>query len=109
MYFGSLFLRGTIAGCKWLGVCLGTDYRGIHRGQDNKKDTMTDNSSFVDLCGMDLPTQMKHVNESLKEASKGSTIQLITEHQMLATYILPKALEIKVKCKVSPVLSLIHI
>ncbi len=65
---------------------------------------MSDNSPLVDLCGMDLPTQMKHANKSLKEASQGSTMRLITEHQMLATYILPKALEINVKCKVSPVL-----
>tara|TARA_Y100001001_G_scaffold29934_1_gene24989 strand:- start:902 stop:1132 length:231 start_codon:yes stop_codon:yes gene_type:complete len=64
---------------------------------------MTENLSLVDLCGMDLPTQMKHVNKSLKEASQGSTIRLMTEHQMLATYVLPKALEINVKCKVSPV------
>jgi len=27
----------------------------------------------------------------------------MTDHQMLATYVLPKALEINVKCRVSPV------
>ena len=64
---------------------------------------MTDSSSLVDLCGMDLPSQMKLINQALEQASQGSISELITDQQMLATYVLPKALEVNVRCKVSPV------
>ena len=64
---------------------------------------MTDSSSLVDLCGMDLPSQIELINQALEQASQGSISELITDQQMLATYVLPKALEVNVRCKVSPV------
>ena len=64
---------------------------------------MIDNSSPIDLCGMDLPSQMKRINQALQQVSQGSQSELITDQQMLATYVLPKALEVNVRCKVSPV------
>ena len=63
---------------------------------------MKNNSSFVDLCGLDLQTQMTSINSALERATQGGICEVLTDQQMIATYILPKALAQNVRCKVSP-------
>ena len=63
---------------------------------------MTNKSSFVDLCGVAFPTQMTCIEDALDRASQGRTCKVLTDQQMLATYILPKALAQNIRCKVSP-------
>ena len=63
---------------------------------------MKDNTSFVNLYGLDLPTQMTSINSALDRAKQGGICEVLTDQQMIATYILPKALAQNVRCKVSP-------
>ena len=63
---------------------------------------MKNNSSFVDLYGLDLQTHITTINSALERATQGGICEVLTDQQMIATYILPKALAQNVRCKVSP-------
>lgn len=63
---------------------------------------MDEKNFQIDLRGTALPRQMESINGALIEVVNGSTITIITEQQMLATYVLPIALDRGVRCRVSP-------
>jgi len=63
---------------------------------------MTEISSTIDLCGLKLPQQITRIDQALKSAVVGSDLIVLTDQQMVATYVLPKALSQGVRCKVSP-------
>ena len=63
---------------------------------------MEKSQNIVDVTKSSIPDQISQVDEAMSEAQKGiGTIILISSH-IVGTYALPKSLEKKIKCKISP-------
>ena len=63
---------------------------------------MEKSQNIVDVTKSSIPDQISRVDEAMSEAQKGiGTIILISSH-IVGTYALPKSLEKKIKCKISP-------
>ena len=69
---------------------------------DKKVSLVEKSQNIVDVTKSSIPDQISRVDEAMSEAQKGiGTIILISSH-IVGTYALPKSLEKKIKCKISP-------
>ena len=63
---------------------------------------MGQSQEIVDVTKSSIPDQISRVDEAMREAQNGiGTIILVSSH-MVGTYALPKSLEKKIRCKISP-------
>ena len=56
----------------------------------------------VDMTNLSIPEQIACVDEAINEAQYGVGTTFLTSSHMVGTYALPKSLEKKIKCKISP-------
>ena len=63
---------------------------------------MGESQNIVDVTKSSIPDQIARVDEAMSEAQKGVGTIILTSSHMVGTYALPKSLEKKIKCKISP-------
>ena len=56
----------------------------------------------VDMTNLSISEQIARVDEAINEAQDGVGTTLLASSHMVGTYALPKSLEKKIKCKISP-------
>ena len=63
---------------------------------------MGESQNIVDVTKSSIPDQIARVDKAMSEAQKGVGTIILTSSHMVGTYALPKSLEKKIKCKISP-------
>ena len=63
---------------------------------------MEKSQNIVDVTKSSIPDQIARVDKAMSEAQKGVGTIILTSSHMVGTYALPKSLEKKIKCKISP-------
>ena len=63
---------------------------------------MGKSQNIVDVTKSSIPDQIARVDKAMTEAQNGVGTIILTSSHMVGTYALPKSLEKKIKCKISP-------
>ena len=62
----------------------------------------SDAIEVVDLRGKPPPEQMQSAHAAVEQAAEGAAVRIITELDVVATYVLPAAAERGVRCRLEP-------
>ena len=63
---------------------------------------MEESQDVVDVTKSPIPDQISRVDEAMSEAQNGIGTIILSSSHIVGTYALPKSLEKKIKCKISP-------
>ena len=63
---------------------------------------MAESPEIVDVTKSSISDQIARVDKAMTEAQNGVGTIILTSSHMVGTYALPKSLEKKIKCKISP-------
>ncbi len=59
-------------------------------------------TEVLDLRGKPPPEQMQSAHAAVEQAAEGAAVRIITELDVVATYVLPAAAERGVRCRLEP-------
>jgi len=59
-------------------------------------------TAVLDLRGKPPPEQMQSAHAAVEQAAEGAAVRIITELDVVATYVLPAAAERGVRCRLEP-------
>ena len=59
-------------------------------------------TAVLDLRGKPPPEQMQSAHAAVEQAAEGAAVRIITDLDVVATYVLPAAAERGVRCRLEP-------
>lgn len=62
----------------------------------------SDTTEVLDLRGKPPPEQMQSAHAVVEQAAEGAAVRIITDLDVVATYVLPAAAERGVRCRLEP-------